>query len=217
MVEGSAGVRIFRPRRSAGWLIGRLLLLMWRMPLSHQPSEIRPTPSSFFAISCPIGPSMTRYAAWLVGYRKGRPKAASSGTTVEIGPWLFTDMSRVPVLSPVNAARSSPSCAAPATRSSIRPFERSRSCCAMRSAATLRGLPAAALWPRVSRTWPWPRATAGAASAPAAASSALRRVMVSPLGTAWVPPVLACFRPFRGRISKTAAQLRALPPPFIAS
>jgi hypothetical protein len=59
IVVGSGGVRIFRPRRSSGRLIGRLLLLMWRMPLSHQPSEISPTFSKRCASSAPVGPSTT--------------------------------------------------------------------------------------------------------------------------------------------------------------
>ncbi len=35
IVTASGGVRIFRPFMSAGVAIGRLLLVMWRMPLSQ--------------------------------------------------------------------------------------------------------------------------------------------------------------------------------------
>ena len=61
-------------------LIGCLLLVMWRMPLSHQPSGTMPTPANFSASSSPIGPSSTLKAAALSWNRNGSPSVASSGT-----------------------------------------------------------------------------------------------------------------------------------------
>src|SRR5829696_8487468 len=60
----------------------------------------------------------------------------------------------------------------------MRPLLRSRSCAAMRSAAMLRGLPGAAPWPRVRRTWGlWARRMDGVARAPVTPSSTARRVV----------------------------------------
>jgi hypothetical protein len=62
------GVRIFRPARSAGLPIGRLALVVWRMPLSHQSTfqngcwkswAARPMPGQrppyFFRPACDCG------------------------------------------------------------------------------------------------------------------------------------------------------------------
>ena len=176
---GSAGVRIFRPRRSSGWLIGRLLLVMWRMPLSHQPSEIRPTFSKACAqLSCPSG-RRSPVGGGLSGNRKGRPKR---------GQFRQHGRRRRPGCSPTCRACRCAGRSAWRRRRRAAPSRRrasrcgrccvSRSCAAMRSAATLRGLPGAAPWPSVSRTWPCARSTAGAARAPAAPSSAARRVVL---------------------------------------
>ena len=80
-----------------------------------------PLSADFSASSLPAGPSITFQAwAWLEN-RKGMPKAAYSGTTLATAPCELADMSSAPVRSAVTIAASSPSCAAPATVTSMRP------------------------------------------------------------------------------------------------
>ncbi|NDG40514.1 MAG: thioesterase family protein [Betaproteobacteria bacterium] len=58
-VTASGGVRIFKPFISAGDLIGRLLLDIWRIPLSHKPSKTMPLAAALSANSLPIALSIT--------------------------------------------------------------------------------------------------------------------------------------------------------------
>ena len=178
MVIGSAGVRIVRPWRSAGVLIGFLLLVMWRMPLSHQPSGTMPTPANFSASSVPIGPSSTLKAAALSWKRNGSPSVASSGTRPEAAPWLLAVMSSAPVRRLVSMATSLPSCSEPAMFTVTRPSDFSLTSLAKASAARVRGLPGAAPCPSVSvvAAKARRRKIAGAASTEAVPASTWRRV-----------------------------------------
>lgn len=74
------------PLRSSGVVIGRLLLVIWRMPLSIHERRIRFFGSSFFASSSPIGPSSSSHAFCWLEKMYGRPSAESSGNTDETGP-----------------------------------------------------------------------------------------------------------------------------------
>ena len=62
-VTGSAGVRMLMPERSASVSVDFSALVVWRMPLSHQSSLIRPTEVNFSTRAAPIGPS----SAWWAG------------------------------------------------------------------------------------------------------------------------------------------------------
>src|ERR687894_2137512 len=171
MVIGSGGVRILRPFRSAGFTIGRLLLVIWRMPLSHQPRGTIWILAKRCASSSPIGPSSTLKAAALSANKKGRPSAASSGISADVEPWLLTVMLTAPVRRLVSSDCSFPSCSDPATRTLMFPPDLSLANSAKRSVAMLLGFPGAALWPRVRLVAAWaPRGKvrmAGVAKAPA--------------------------------------------------
>ena len=95
------------------------------------------------------------------------PNAAYSGTTLATAPCELADMSSAPVRSAVTIAASSPSCAAPATVTSMRPLLLALATSASFSAAVCRGLSSAVPCANVSLT-----ACADAAPANTAAASA---------------------------------------------
>src|SRR6185436_6365923 len=134
--------------------------------------------------SSPSGPSSSCHAFCTSLNRNGRPIAAYSGTTLAIAPWLLAEMSSVPERSAVIIAASSPSCAECATWISIRPLVLALTRSANSTAASWRGLPGAAPWPRVSLVvcaWAAKVVAAQAASASRVRTKVLR-CMVCLLG-----------------------------------
>ena len=179
-VTGSAGVRMLMPERSAGVSIDFFALVVWRMPLSHQSSGIRPTAVNFSTSAAPIGPSSTWWACAASLKMNGRPRAAISGTRPEAAPWLLAVRSSAPVRMLVSIETSLPSCSEPAMLMTTSPLVRSATILAKASAATVRGLPGAAPWPRVSvvaaRARPGRKVSAEAATAKPAPWRKVRRL-----------------------------------------
>ena len=109
MCTGFSIVRIFRPFRSSGMLTSRLLLVMWRMPLSAQASTLKPLGSNFFIMSVPIGPSSTARACALSRNRNGMSRMRASGTKLGTGPVEVSVSACVPSCTDSIDSRSPPS------------------------------------------------------------------------------------------------------------